>query len=188
MSEHHVNIWTAKLSLPLDEFNKYGEEFLQDGILGWKPNKIILSGDQAILMFPAQKNLVVNTGINRSLDRLFGIGGPPAAPSTIGVDDGASNPVAGTTSSSAGSTNRRLVSFGTPSRTNQVVTASGTFTKTGGAASNFVHKRLFISAAAAGTTDASGDLAAMTNVFTIDLTGFSDFSQTYSLTYTGAGS
>jgi hypothetical protein len=78
-----------------------------------------------------------------------------------------------------------LLSFGTPTRSSKTVSASGTFTK---ANSNFVHKRLFLSAAAAGTTDSAGDLAAMTSVFTIDLTPFSDFSQVYTAQYTGAGS
>lgn len=182
--EHHTNFWTARLIVDRGEFERIGWEFLRDGVVGWEAREERI-GDLVQVRFAPKPNLVVDTGVTRSLDKLFGIGGPPAALATIGVDDGASNPVAGTTNSTAGSSNRRLVSFGTPSRAAKVVTASGTFTNSN---SNFVHKRLFLSAAAAGTTDAAGDLAAMTNVFTIDLTGFSSFSQTYSATYTGAGS
>ena len=195
--EKHGCRWKADAIVPRSEWDKYQKEFLNDGLKGWKLRYAYTYKDCVALDFiddrfgaglwlpETKKNLVVNSGVNRSLDRLFGLSGPPTALITIGVDDGASNPVAGTTSSSAGSTNRRLVAFATNSRSSQVVSNSGAFTK---ANSNFVHKRLFLSAAAAGTSDVANDLAAMTNVFTIDLTGFSDFTQTYSTTYTGAGS
>lgn len=133
-----------------------------------------------------KKNLVVDSGIQRSLDKLVGRNGPPTNVITMGVDDGASNPVAGTTNSTAGSTNRRLVSFdATPGRTGQVLSILGTFTQ---ANVSFVMKRLFLSAAAAGTTDGAGDLYSMTNVFTIDFTAFATWSLTFTATVSGVGS
>lgn len=196
-----ANRWSAEGLVPRGEFERYREQFLHDCVKGWRLKEEIVLDDHIKLVFADQKplwlrpvalllpdtkkNLVVDTGVTRALDKLFGLNGPPAALITIGVDDGASNPVAGTTNSTAGSTNRRLVAFASNSRAAKVVTNSGAFTQ---ANANFVHKRLFLSAAAAGTTDAANDLAAMTNVFTLDFTGFSSFSQTYTTTYTGAGS
>lgn len=118
--------------------------------------------------------------------RLFAIGGPPAAVATMGVDDGTTNPVAGTSQSTPTSTNRRLIAFdSTATYASPTVTAAGTYTQ---ANANFVHKRLFLSNNAAGTTDAAATLYAMTNVFTVDLTAFSTFSVTYTATTTGTGS
>lgn len=135
--------------------------------------------------FQPLKNLVVDSGIQRSLDKLVGRNGPPGNVITMGVDDGVSNPVAGTTSSTAGSTNRRLVNFdATPGRTANVLTMDGTFTQ---ASVSFIMKRLFLSAAAAGTSDSAGDLYSMTNVFTIDFTSFSVWSLTFTATVTGIG-
>lgn len=173
-----ANRWRSVLRVPSDELT---DRWL-DSVDGWEVEQV----DEGVVYFLPKKNLVVNTGVNRSLDRLFAISGPPGAVITMGVDDGASNPVAGTTDSTSGSTNRRLVSFdSTPTRSSQTVSASGTFTQ---ATVSFVMKRLFLSAAAAGTTDSSGDLVAMTNVFTMDLTSFSSWSQTFTAEYTGSGS
>lgn len=136
--------------------------------------------------FSPKVNLVVDSGVQRSLDKLVGRNGPPGNVITMGVDNGAANPVAGTTSSTAGSTSRRLVSFdSTPTRTANVLSILGTFTQANVA---FAMKRLFLSAAAAGTADAAGDLYSMTNVFTIDFTSFATWSLTFTATVTGAGS
>lgn len=141
----------------------------------------------AIVSFPPKSNLVVDVGVQRSLDRLFNRNGPPGPVITIGIDNGASNPVAGTTSSTAGSTSRRLVALVNLTRTGNVISAEGTFTNVN---ANFIYKRLFFSAAAAGTTDAAGDLYSMTNAFTHDnVTGapFSTWSETFQGTVTGVG-
>lgn len=154
-----------------------------DGIEGWDVRADEKSG--RVLLLP-EPNLVVNSGINISLDRLFAIGGPPTQVRSMGVDDGSSNPSSGTSSSSAGSTNRRIVLFdSTPTRASQVVTCLGTFTQANVA---FTMKRLFLSKAAAGTTDAVNDLYAMTNVFTMDMSGFTTWSQTFTAEVTGTGS
>lgn len=176
--------WTARLEVPPEELRaSYRSGALHDAIKGWNAQVDLARGLARLMPEP---NLVVNSGIQRSLDRLFSINGPPAALQTIGVDDGAANPVAGTTSSSAGSAARRLVAFSpTPTRAGQVVTATGTFTQANVA---FIMKRLFLSAAAAGTADAAGDLYAMTNVFTMDLTAFTTWSQTFEAEVTGTGS
>ena len=180
------NQWRGKLTVPIDEWLRYMYEFLRDGLEGWDIQSQSLTTDIAEIIFLPKKNLVVNSGVNRSLDRLFAISGPPGAAITMGVDDGASNPVAGTNDSTSGSTNRRLVAFdSTPTRSAQTVSADGTFTDS---TVSFVMKRLFLSAASAGTTDASGDLVAMTNVFTMDLSPFTSWSQTFTTEYTGAGS
>ncbi len=157
----------------------------KDAIKGWNV-KWIRNGELILLPKP---NLTVNSGIQNILDRAFSIGGPPTAIQTIGVDNGTSNPVAGDTNSTAGSSSRRLVAFdSTATRSSQTVSASGTFTNSN---VTFIMKRLFLSKAAAGTTDSAGDLIAMTNVFTLDfITGspFSSFSQTFTSQLVGVGS
>ncbi len=135
-----------------------------------------------------KKNLVVDSGVQRSLDRLFAINGPPGALVRMGVDNGASNPVAGTTQS--GANTKTLLAFdATPSRTANVVTAARTFTNSN---VNFIMKRLFLSAHTADITnstsaDTAGTLYSMTNVFTIDFTGITSWSLVFSATVTGAG-
>lgn len=176
--------WRGSLSVDPGELQKALKEgWAVDGIEGWETEVDIESGKVLLLPKP---NLVVNSGIHISLDRLFSISGPPTQVRSMGVDDGASNPVAGTTSSSAGSTNRRIILFdSTPTRASQVVSALGTYTQ---ANVSFIMKRLFLSKAAAGTTDAAGDLYAMTNVFTMDLSPFTTWSQTFTAEVTGTGS
>lgn len=180
------NQWRGRLVVDVGEWLKYGNAFANDGLQGWEVSSEHYEADTATIILGVKPNLVVNSGVNRSLDRLFGISGPPAAAATMGVDDGTSNPVAGTDDSTSGSTNRRLVAFdSTPTRAAQTVSASGTFSN---ANVSFTMKRLFLSAAAAGTTDSSGDLIAMTDVFTMDLSGFTSWSQTFTTEYTGSGS
>lgn len=175
--------WNAKLKVDpgeLEQAIKNG--WIQDGIDGWAVDP----RSDGEVIFKPKPNLVVNSGVNISLDRLFNINGPPTEVQTMGVDDGTSNPTASTSSSSTGSTNRRIIAFdSTPIRTDQTVSASGTFTD---ANVSFVMKRLFLSKASAGTSDSAGDLYSMTVVFTIDLTSFSSFSQTFEAQVTGAGS
>lgn len=170
-------VWEATLKVDPAELREN-----HPTIEGWDYKIFEATGEIHLL---PKKNLVVDSGIQRSLDRLVGRNGPPGVVQTMGVDDGASNPVAGTTSSSAGSSNRRLVSFATPGRTGNVLSMDGTFTQ---ANVSFVMKRLFLSAAAAGTTDSAGDLYSMTDAFSIDFTSFSTWSITFTATVTGVGS
>ena len=155
----------------------------------------------SLILLP-KPNLVVNVGVQRSLDRLFAINSTPAALTRIGVDNGTTNPVAASLSSDAGSgadtgsSTQTLRTFdSTPTRTNQVVTASGTFNDptTGGiGAVSYAMKRLFLSAHTANITnttsaDASDSLYSMTNVFTVDFTGIATWSAVFAATVTGIG-
>lgn len=180
----NANRWRSTLLVNTEEWNDLESKFRSECLDGWDIESVTDMGEKSKVLFKAKKNLVVDAGVQNALDRLYGIGGGPLI--TMGVDDGASNPIAGTASSSAGSTNRRLVAFdAAPVRTGLTVSSEGTFTDSN---VSFVMKRLFLSRAAAGTTDTTGDLYAMTNVFTIDLTSFATWSQTFEATTTGSGS
>lgn len=184
-----ANAWRSTLKLDRSEWQKFYHDFINDGLSGWTVKHTMLTPEgMAIVTFDLKPNLVVNSGVDISMGRLFNIDGPPGPIITMGVDDGASNPTATTSSSSAGSTSRRLVAFdSTPTYDSgaQKVTSVGTFTNSNVA---FGMKRLFLSKAVAGTTDSAGDLYAMTNVFSMDLTSFSSWSQTFQAETTGAGS
>lgn len=73
-------------------------------------------------------NLVVNTGKNLYLDRLFAIGGTPAALAAIGV--GASATAAAVGDTQLNTTPTLLAFTSTPTRTAQVVTCTRTFATT----------------------------------------------------------
>lgn len=149
-------------------------------------------------------NLVVDSGVYISLERLAGINGPPSQLVRMGMDDGASNPVAGTEDSDTGSTNRTLAPFdSTPTRgtggTAKQLTFVRTFTDPAGTSPDslgrvgFVMKRLFLSNHGSNitnttTADDAGSLYAMTNVFTIDFTSQSSWSATFSALVNGSGS
>lgn len=175
-------------------------------VKGWtvKPDWLALK-----VFFTPKPNLVVNVGVARSLDNLFGINGTSPAPSPalgtvlrIGVDNGTTNPTATSLSSDAGggadtgSSSQTLRTFNAAaSRTGLVTSASGTFNDptTGGiGAVGFIMKRLFLSAHTANITnttsaDAANTLYSMTNVFTIDFTGISTWSLVFTATVTGVG-
>lgn len=88
-----------------------------------------------------------------------------------------------TTLTFATSTSRTILTMSpAASRTGEQVTAGVTFTNSN---VNFVMKRLFLNTS---TTDAAGNLYACTNVFTIDLTSFSSWSQSFTPTITASGS
>lgn len=183
--EHASTVnWTASLKLRPSELREARRRgWLRRGLKGWT---VDVDAKAGVVTFRPKPNLVVDAGVQRALDRLFNRNGPPSAVITMGVDDGTTNPVAGSTSSSASSTARRLVAFdATPGRTGNVISCQGTFTNGN---VSFVMKRLFLSAAAAGTSDAAGDLYSMTNVFTIDLTAFSVWTMVFTATVTGTGS
>jgi hypothetical protein len=171
--------WRSILTVKKEELDLALEKGIN--IIGWEYERI----SPTQLRFLSEPNLVVDSGVQNSLDRNFGL---PAGGTviTMGVDNGASNPVAGTTNSTAGSTSRRLVTFdSTPVRTGLQMSCIGVFTQ---ATVNFIMKRLFLSTASAGTTDSADDLYAMTNVFTMDLTSFTTWSQTFEALVNGTGS
>lgn len=178
------NVWTGALTISRSDYESLYDDFIHDGLEGWSIDRVEHEDDKSVIYFLPKKNLVVDSGVHNGLDRVYGLGGGTLI--TMGVDDGTSNPVAGTSSSSSGSTNRRLVNFdSTPTRAGSTVTSRGTFTN---ANVSFTIKRLFLSRAAAGTTDVAGDLYAMTNVFTMDFGPFSTWSQTFEASTTGSGS
>lgn len=175
--------WTGALRVDPDELrDAIRHDWHRDGLVGWHLRHV----DEAtgLVLLAPKPNLVVNSGINRRLDRLFGIGGPPAAVDSMGVDNGTANPGASTDRSADGnSTSRTILAFdSTATRSNQVVSCVRTFTNSNVA---FTMKRLFLSA---GTGDAAGTLHSMTNVFTMDLSAFSTWSQTFTAQVTGTGS
>lgn len=179
--------WCGAIQLDPMELARAIKNGFLETIQGWNYE---VDGNTGSILLGVKPNLVVNAGVNMGLDRTFNITATAAL--TMGVDNGTTAPTATSVSSTAGggtdtgSSSRRIVAFDSvATRTNQVVSASGTFTQ---ATVAFAMKRLFLGKAAAGTTDASGDLYAMTSVFTIDLTSFSTWSQTFTAQVTGTGS
>ncbi len=150
---------------------------------GWKVEET----RTGLILLP-KPNLVVDSGVQRALDRLYAINSTPGALLRQGVDNGASNPVAGTTQS--GANTKTLLTFdSTPTRSSNVVTSVRTFTNSN---VNFAMKRLFLSAHTADITnstsaDTAGTLYSMTNTFTIDFTSITTWSMVTSATVTGAG-
>jgi len=185
--EHGTVLWTGELLVPdqREFLAAVRDGFLVDGIVGWTPTVV---GEGRVHLAP-KPNLVTNSGINMRLDRLFAIGGPPAAVGKMGVDTGASNPTAATDSS--GANTKTIIAFdSTPTRASQVVSCVGTFDQT---EVNFTMKRLFLSNTASvltntTTADTAGSLHSMTNVFTLDLSAFTTWAQTFTATVTGTGS
>ncbi|MFA6125475.1 hypothetical protein [Sphingomonas sp.] len=166
--------------------------------------------DDQIILLP-KKNLVVQIGVARSLDRLFQIsGGSGVSPLNsltqevvrIGVDNGTTNPTGTSVSSNTGggtdtgASTQTLRTFNSAAtRASLVVSATGTFNDatTGGiGAVGYAMKRLFLSAHTANITnttaaDSDGTLYSMTNVFTVDFTSIATWSANFSATVTGAG-
>lgn len=194
--------WTSTITVPPDELQRevaaLGNQWRfilkrklaeRLKIIGWNIRDFDLH--TGIIRLKAKPNLVVNIGFQYAMDRNFDISARTKV-QTMGVDNGTTNPTATSLSSTngggsdTGSTSRRLIAFdSTPTRAASVVTCIGTFTQ---ANVSFTMKRLFLSRAAAGTTDADNDLYSMTNVFTMDLSVFSTWSQTFTATVTGSGS
>ena len=183
----HINLswnsWAGEVSVDpaeLDRAIKNG--WLREGIGGWKAK---VTGPGRVLLMP-EPNLVTNSGIDRSMDQTF-ISGTASATNiidSIGVDNGTANPSATTSQSADGNSTSRTIIAMSPAaaRTGQQVSCGGTFTNSNVA---FVMKRLFLNRS---TTDAAGNLYAMTNVFTIDMTSFSSWAQSFSPTVSGTGS
>lgn len=166
--------------------------WLHDAVAGWQTTVDERSG---LVRFADKPNLVVDTGVTRVQNLAWGIGGVSQVVNAMGVDNGTSNPVAGTTSvaSDGTATSCRIQAFdATATQTSKVVSQTATFTQAGVA---FVMKRLSLSFIATGSlpVTATGSVPAnslhsMTNVFTIDLTAFSSWSQAFTATVTGTGS
>ena len=185
------------------------DRILREGMIeGWDLARVDLNKGRrgSYLYLLPKPNLVVNPGVQRSLDKLFGITGTPSIPAgnvvRMGVDNGTTNPVAASRSSDqgsgadTGSSSQTLAAFdSTPTRSSNVVTSVRTFndTTTGGiGAVGFIMKRLFLSAHTANITnttsaDTQDTLYSMTNVFTIDFTSIATWSLVISATVTGAG-
>ncbi len=90
-----------------------------------------------IYIQPPVKNMIVNTGKNLALDRLFALSGPPASISSVGVGTDSTAAAVDQTQlnpSVAGSVLIQAVDGGT-SRTGQVVTIQSTF---GTGVANFI--------------------------------------------------
>jgi hypothetical protein len=77
-------------------------------------------------------NLTTNQGLQRILDRLYGISGPPAKAASMGFDDGASAYVAGDTSFTGATAAISIVFDATPTRSAQTVTYIATVPKGAG--------------------------------------------------------
>lgn len=173
--------WSGTLNVDPSELDRAIKSgWLREGISGWEPVQV----SPGRVYFQAKPNLVVNSGINRSLDRTFNLGGTTGVVDSIGVDNGTVNPTATTTQSADGNSTSRTIIAMSPAatRTGQQVSCGGTFTNSN---VTFVMKRLFLNSS---TTDASGNLYSMTNVFTIDMTAFSSWAQSFSPTISGTGS
>ncbi len=147
-----------------------------------------IDAERGEVRFLNKPNLVVNAGVQRSLDKLFGLSGPPGNLVRMGVDNSASAPTASDTQ--AGGSTKTLLAFDAlPTRTAQTVTAIRTFTNSN---VNFAMRRLFLSAHTADitnatTADTAGTLYSMTAVFTIDFTSLSSWTIVFSATVTGVG-
>ena len=173
--------WTGTLTVDPTELDRaLAAGWAHDGIDGWE----IEPTEPGTVLFMAKPNLVVNSGIDRSLDRTFNLSGTTGEVDSIGVDNGTSNPTATTSQSADGSSTARTIIAMSPaaSRSGQQVSCGGTFTNSN---VSFVMKRLFLNDT---TTDAAGNLYSMTNVFTIDMTSFSSWAQSFSPTVSGTGS
>ena len=179
--------WTGEATFDPGELERaLAAGWAHDAVDGWD----VTNPEPGKLLFGAKPNLVVNSGINRSMDRTFGLTNIDAQTvviDSIGVDNGTVNPTATTALSADGnSTNRTIIAMSpATTRTAQVVTCQGTFNQGN---VSFIMKRLFLNKT---TADSSGNLYSMTNVFTLDfITGspFSTWSQAFSATVTGTGS
>lgn len=210
------NSWQGQLVVPYDEWKAKGREFAHERVEGWDLGRPKTDGKRVIVPLGLHRdrekavvdpgvlsylrrlwpfgNLVPANGVSVGLRLLFpGIGTAPAGCTTMGVDNGTVNPNANFVSSTNGdgstgsSTLRRIVSFSVlpVPLVGLTVSPSGIFNQ---ANVNFAIRRLFLSNAAAGTTDANGNLIAMTNVFTLDYTIFSVWQETFTANYVGVGS
>lgn len=125
-------------------------------------------------------NAYVNQGLQRALDRFFNLGGPPAAPTHMGVSSD-NTAVTAATTSFGGTFRSAAFSGGTPVRAGNIVTAGADFTKGAGAGQiDFSVRKIGLSAGAAdgNAMDIIGGagVAPYNEPLTIDLTGTSAFT------------
>lgn len=131
-------------------------------------------------------NIVTNQGLQTALDRVFDIGGPPAAMTGIGVDDGTGAFAAGTTSLDG--TNVHSKAFETtPVRTNQSVESRVLFAS---GDANFTHKRVGIvnSTVPDTSTPVPGLQMGLDTHSSVGIVKSSAISARYILTHTAANS
>lgn len=176
--------WQAWLTVDAHELDRaLRAGWARDGVDGWRVER---RAPGQVLLLP-KPNLVVSSGVRRGLHKTFGITTVDAQTlfvDSIGVDNGTGTPTSTTALSGDGTSTSRTIIAMSPAatETSNVVSVGGTFTQ---ATVSFVMKRLFLNRS---TTDATGNLHSMTNPFTIDLTGFSSWSQAFTATITGTGS
>lgn len=192
--QHSRQRWSGLLTVdPTELRHAIRDGWLVDGIDGWLTTPDL---DAGTVLFLPKPNLVVNNGITQVQNLAWGIGGTTQVINALGVDNGTSNPTSSSTQAAAsgdGATSVRIQAFdSTATQASQVVTCVATFTQAGVA---FVMKRLSLSFIASGSlpvtttgTVPANSLHSMTNVFTMDLTSFTSWSQKFSVTIQGTGS
>lgn len=122
-----------------------------------------------------EHNAFVNAGLEAILDRYFGIGGPPTAPTHI-ILSSDNTAVTAATTAFGGTISAKAFNGGTPSRAGRTVTVGADYTK---ADANFVIRKIGISRGAAdgAAQDIIGGAGAgiYAEAFTIDLTATAAF-------------
>jgi hypothetical protein len=174
-------LMTATMRVPA------GEEHLVH-VSGMENMTRRVDGDSLVIT-GQRHNAYVNTGLNNSLDREFGLGGN--AVSRMGVTNDTTAVTATTTKLDPTDNDTVIIkAFDTAAtRTNQTVSAVSTFTKSDG---NIAYTKVGLLTT---TTDAGtglvnviggGGTAPYDESFSIDLTGTTDFSVTIQLDVTAA--
>ena len=174
-------LMTATVRIPV------GEEHLAK-IGGLENVSRRVDGDHVIIS-GERHNAYVNTGLNNSLDLEFGLGG--TAVDRMGVTDDATAVTATTTKLDPTDDDTVIIKAfdSAATRTNQIVSAIATFTKSDG---NIAYSKvgLLNTATDAGTglvnVIGGGGSSPYDESFTIDLTGTTDFSVTIQLDITAA--
>jgi hypothetical protein len=144
-----------------------------------------------------QSNAFVNTGLNMVLDRLFGVGGPPAAVGFIGVDNNNSAVTAATTQLHGGAggaaANQIIKAVATPTRSGQTTTAGATFANADFTAGVFVINKIGLlntsTDVGTGLVDViggAGGAAPFNRTLVIDLTAAGTFTMTVQVAVTAA--
>lgn len=155
-------------------------------------DRVVLEGceveRQGDLLVARRKNAFLNNGLGIALDRLFGLGTPPAAISHIGVSSD-NTAVTAATMTLGGTVSIKAISPAA-TRTNQTVTAGAVFTQADVA---FAIRKvgLLSTSTDAGTglvdvIGGSGGAAPYNQSLTIDLTATSSFSLTLQIQVTAA--
>lgn len=135
-----------------------------------------------LLIEGARHNAFVNQGLQITLDRLFGLGTPPAAIGYMGITDDTNAVTATETLIDPGNnSNKTIVALVNKTRTAQTVSATATYSK---ANANFVIRKVALlnTSTDAGTglinVIGGGGSAPYNEAFAIDLTGATSFNLT----------